>query len=253
MSDRVRLFQGDCTEILPTLADASVDAVVTDPPYPEISRDYGRMTEAEWHVMMDTVVLECRRVLKPTGSAVFILQPNSERVGRMRPWLWEFMAKWTKEWGMVQDAYWWNHATPPTVHCHRSRGLMRPSLKACVWLGGESCFRDQDQVVLPLSEASETDRRIDRHELYVRPSGLSMRNGRALQVCRDRGGLLRSTSWFVQIQTQPLAVPGTTDMAPEHQYCYATGGAATSALKAGRFWTRLLDLGLSAYRRFYSA
>ena len=32
-SDRVTLYHGDCLEILPTLADGSVDAVVTDPPY----------------------------------------------------------------------------------------------------------------------------------------------------------------------------------------------------------------------------
>jgi hypothetical protein len=52
----------------------------------------------------------------------------------MRPWLFEFMAKWCREWNMVQDAWWWNHTTAPTVHCQRKYGLMRPSLKACVWV-----------------------------------------------------------------------------------------------------------------------
>jgi site-specific DNA-methyltransferase (adenine-specific) len=32
-SGDVTLYQGDCLEIMPTLADGSVDAVVTDPPY----------------------------------------------------------------------------------------------------------------------------------------------------------------------------------------------------------------------------
>jgi hypothetical protein len=40
---------------------------------------------------MKEVATECRRVLKPKGSAVFILQPNYEAVGRMRLWLWEFV------------------------------------------------------------------------------------------------------------------------------------------------------------------
>ena len=31
--DDIRLICGDCLEVLPTLADGSVDAVVTDPPY----------------------------------------------------------------------------------------------------------------------------------------------------------------------------------------------------------------------------
>jgi DNA modification methylase len=76
---------GDCRDLLKTLGDGSVDAIITDPPYPEITRDYGRMTEVEWHEMMRGVVAEARRVLKPSGSAVFILQPNSRKVGSMRP------------------------------------------------------------------------------------------------------------------------------------------------------------------------
>ena len=38
------VIQGDCLEVLKTLPDASFDAIITDPPYPEIDRDYGRLT-----------------------------------------------------------------------------------------------------------------------------------------------------------------------------------------------------------------
>lgn len=179
---------GDARDVLPKLPAGCVDSVVSDPPYAEIDRDYGRLTEPEWHALMDVIVPECRRVLTPIGSAIFILQPNSERVGRMRPWLWEFMAKWSREWGMVQDAYWWNFATPPTVHCHETNGLMRPSMKACVWLGASDCYRDQGAALLPIAEATLTDKRIDRHELGYSPSGLSMRHGRSLTRCREREG-----------------------------------------------------------------
>ena len=186
-----KLHHGECRDILAGMDAESVDAVVTDPPYAEIDRPYGRLTEPEWHRLMDDVVAQVRRVLKPTGSAVFILQPNSERVGRMRPWLFEFMAKWAREWNMVQDAWWWNHCTPPTVHCHRKRGLMRPSLKACVWLGASDCYRNQDDVLIEASEAAKTDKRFERHnvELKYGPSGLSMRNARALSAFRERGGV----------------------------------------------------------------
>jgi len=97
---------GDCLDILPTIPDASVDAVITDPPYPHIKRDYGTWTTKEWwEMVVEGVVPEVRRILKPTGSAVFILQPNSEKVGKMRGWLWEFMAWVCREWNMVQDAW----------------------------------------------------------------------------------------------------------------------------------------------------
>ena len=186
--DGVTLYHADCREVLPLLESGSVDSIVTDPPYAEIERDYGRISEQDWHTLMDDIVSHGRRVLRKTGSAVFVLQPNSERVGRMRPWLWEFMAKWSREWNMVQDAWWWNHATPPTVHCHEKNGLMRPSMKACVWFGSPDCYRDQSAALLPIAEATLTDSRLDRHELGYSQSGLSMRHGRALQRCRDRGG-----------------------------------------------------------------
>ena len=65
-----RLIHGDCRKELKTLSDNSVDLILTDPPYPEIDREYGRMTEADWHDLMKTVVIEGRRVLKPSGSMV---------------------------------------------------------------------------------------------------------------------------------------------------------------------------------------
>lgn len=184
----IDLRLGDCLEILPTLDAGSVDAVVTDPPYPEIDRAYGRMTETEWHQMMRGVISEVRRVLKPSGSAVFILQPNSERVGRMRPWLWEFMAWTAREWNQVQDVWWWNISSPPIVHCNRERGLMRGSLKACVWLGESDCYRRQDEVLWSETQANILARSRDRI-LQAHPGGLSMRAGRCASVAQERGGV----------------------------------------------------------------
>lgn len=182
------IHHGDSVETLCRLPSESVDSVVTDPPYAEIDRPYGRLTEPEWHRLMDGAVAQVRRVLKPTGSAVFILQPNSERVGRMRPWLFEFMAKWVREWNMVQDAWWWNPTTPPTVHCQRKRGLMRPSVKPCVWLGAPDCYRNQDAVLWSPSESTKAENREDR-ALHRLPSGQSMRRGRCAAASDERGGV----------------------------------------------------------------
>jgi hypothetical protein len=145
------------------------------------------MSEPDWHVMMRGVVRECRRILKPAGSAVFILQPNSEHVGKMRAWLWEFMAWSCHEWNMVQDAWWWNPSSPPTVHCQRKRGLMRPSVKACVWLGNPDCYRNQDEVLWTQSDGNMAHNREDR-ALKNRPSGQTMRRGRCAALADERGG-----------------------------------------------------------------
>lgn len=183
--DEITIYHGDCREILPQLS--GYDSVVTDPPYPEIDRDYGRFTETEWHEMMRSVVVDVRQGLKTTGSAVFILQPNSERVGRMRPWLWEFMAWTAREWNQVQDAYWWNTTAMPTVHCSRDNGLMRPSIKPCVWLGDEKCYRNQAAVLWKVGDSTLAINLEDRALAY-RNSGMSVRTGRLAATAIERGG-----------------------------------------------------------------
>jgi site-specific DNA-methyltransferase (adenine-specific) len=183
----VRLILGDCCEVLPTLESASVDCVITDPPYPHIKREYGFWTEAEWFALMRQVVPECMRVLKPTGSAVFVLQPNSERVGRMRTWLWDFLSWVGKTWGVVQDAYWWNFSAVPNVHCQEAIGLLRPSVKPCVWVGSEDCYRNQSAVLWAESDGNVTQRSAARFERLSHPSGYS-RNKQTISASAVRRG-----------------------------------------------------------------
>lgn len=193
----VQLFYGDCTEIMPQIPSGSVDAVITDPPYPHIKRDYGMMTEAEWWEMMMIVCAETRRILKPTGSAVFILQPNSRKVGSMRGWLWEFMAWVCREWNMVQDVWWWNFAALPSATCQH--GLMRGSVKAVVWGGEPDCYRDQSAVLWEESDESKARRlssRVDAREGFrSSPSGLGV-NRESMNAAVDRkGGVAHSTCY----------------------------------------------------------
>ncbi|MCP3060959.1 site-specific DNA-methyltransferase [Myxococcus sp. K38C18041901] len=171
-----------------SFADASFDAIITDPPYAEIDRDYGRLSESEWHGLMRDVIGQVRRLLKPTGSAVFVLQANSERVGRVRPWLFEFMAWTSREWNLVQDVWWWNISTPPTGSCQRKNGLMRPSVKACVWLGAAKCYRNQDAVLWTPSESMARLKYANRAR-RVSPSGMSVRAGKIVETVAERGGV----------------------------------------------------------------
>jgi DNA modification methylase len=185
---------GDCLDVLPDIPDASIDAVITDPPYPHIKRDYGTWTEAEWwEMVVEGVVPEVRRVLKPTGSAVFILQPNSRKVGSMRGWLWEFMAWVCREWNMVQDAYWWNYTQIPGIHAS-IHGLMRSSIKPCIWTGNDDCFRCQDLVLWKESDANKYRRKVRRanRDLYDikvnNPSGHSVNLYKVHDAAEKRGG-----------------------------------------------------------------
>ena len=182
-----RLIHGDCRHELKKLPAKSVDLLLTDPPYPEISREYGRLTEAEWHDLMKTVIVEGRRVLKPTGSMVVILQPNFEKVGKMRLWLWEFVAWAGREWNLIQDAYWWSYDSMPLTGTNRKDGLMRHSVKMCVWLGPPDCYRNQDNVLWTPSDTIFAEGKSEK-ALHNTPAGRTYRDGRIAETVEERGG-----------------------------------------------------------------
>ena len=222
----IDLRLGDCLDVLATLPDSSVDAVITDPPYAEVARSYGRWSEADWHTLMHAVVREVRRVLTPEGSAMFLVQPNSEHVGQMRPWVWDFMAWCCRDWNVVQDAYWWNISAPPTVHTHRTIGLMRPSLKYCIWLGDPACYRDQAGVLWTETQRNAAMRQEGR-ALQHRPSGWTMRNARCGDAALERGGV-------TPFNILPLSNGNSTSSGG------AFGHGAATPLELCRWWVRYI-------------
>jgi hypothetical protein len=181
------LVHGDCRKELKKLASRSIDSLITDPIYPEVDREYGRITEKDWHALMREVVIEAKRILKPAGSMVVVLQPNSERVGRMRLWLWEFVAWAGREWNLVQDCYWWAVDVMPLGGIKRDQGLMRPAVKMCAWLGPPDCYRNQGNVLLTPSETNSARHRAD---IFLRtgPSGKTYRNSTIAKAADERGG-----------------------------------------------------------------
>ena len=181
------LIHGDCRTEMKKLATSSVDAIICDPIYPCVDREYGRITEADWHALMKEVVTQARRVLRANGSAVFILGPNSEKVGKMRLWLWEFVLWAAKEWNLVQDCYWWAVDQLPLGGIKRDQGLMRPSVKMCVWLGAPDCYRNQDKVLWTPSDDLSARHRSDI-ALRTGPSGKTYRNSTIAKSADERGG-----------------------------------------------------------------
>lgn len=216
----IELHLGDCLEILPTIPSESVDAVITDPPYPCIKRDYGTWTVDEWWDMMMGVCAETRRILKPTGSAVFILQPNSEKVGKMRGWLWEFMAWVCRDWNMVQDAWWWNFTMVPTfpVSLH---GMLRPSIKAQVWAGNPRCYRNQELVLWDEADATTAARKSRKCFRTKLPSGHQVHESRMSEAAIRRSGVS-------PFNLMPLSSNNSD------------GHPASTPLKLADWWTRYI-------------
>lgn len=244
------LHLGDCLEVMPGIPSGSIDFIFTDPPYPYIKREYGYWTEETWLPMMQEVVRQGRRILKPHGSMVMVLQPNSEKVGKMRLWLWRFLLWCGENWNIVQDAYWWNTAAQPSGHTHRNVGLIRGSIKVFIWLGPDDCYRDQVSVLWGAGDWLKTQK-TEQRALEKMPSGYTIRRGRVAATALIRGGVtpfnvlpvasesngagakghgagtpLRVTDWWIRYLTRP----GDTVLD-----CFnGSGTTGVAALKLGR-------------------
>lgn len=82
----VTLHLGDCLEYMRGMDAASVDCVITSPPYPGVCNMWGELFQPdrfeEAHLFLDSVWDECLRILKP-GCKLIINIANTKR----RPYL----------------------------------------------------------------------------------------------------------------------------------------------------------------------
>lgn len=198
-SKKMVLFQGDCLDKISAIEPGTVDCIISDPPYPEIDRDYGRMTEAEWETMMASLIGRVKGLglLKPRGSMVFVLQPNQAKVGQTRNWLYRFIAWASNYWNIVQPLYWWNFVALPTAGATHG-GLCRDTLKFLVWLGDPDCYRNQDEILWTESmenAAKRAQARCQPGDVHTSPSGYKRDRAKVHAAAGRRGGVTPFNVW----------------------------------------------------------
>jgi site-specific DNA-methyltransferase (adenine-specific) len=78
-ADNVALYCADCLDVLPTIADSSVNLIATDPPYFRVKNEpWDRQwdTAAGFLAWLDKVLVEFYRVLAPNGSLYVFASPK---------------------------------------------------------------------------------------------------------------------------------------------------------------------------------
>jgi site-specific DNA-methyltransferase (adenine-specific) len=79
--DLIQLYYGDCREVVASLADCSVDSIVTDPPagisFMGKGWDHNKGGRDAWVSWLTEVMRECLRVLKPGGHALVWSLPRT--------------------------------------------------------------------------------------------------------------------------------------------------------------------------------
>jgi site-specific DNA-methyltransferase (adenine-specific) len=119
-----QLHLGDCLEILPTLPDASVDAIIADPPY--------GTTACKWDsvIPLDDMWAELKRVIKPRGAVVlFGSQPfTTELISSNRAWF-KYCWVWEKQ--------------QPTGFLHARQRPMKAHEDIVVFSSGQTTYNPQ--------------------------------------------------------------------------------------------------------------
>ena len=125
------LHCGDCLDVLPTLEPASVDVVVTSPPYNlgiGYSRYGDRRNEGEYLDWMVQVATALRRVLRPDGSVFLNIAGSSaepwlpfELIVRLRPvFALQNHIAWVKSIAIGQDSVGHFKPVPGERFVHRN-------------------------------------------------------------------------------------------------------------------------------------
>src|SRR5216683_7803742 len=84
-SSNLTLFRGDCVKLLRKIPDASVQLVITSPPY-NVGKEYEEDLKIEDYLKLQRMVIaECVRITRPGGSICWQIGNHVNGHGQMIP------------------------------------------------------------------------------------------------------------------------------------------------------------------------
>ncbi len=144
------LYQGDCLKELKKIKDASVDLIVTSPPYADQRKStYGGVHADQYVAWFLPIAKELLRVLKPTGS--FILNIKERVVdGERHTYVMELIIAMKKQGWLFTEEYIWHKR-----NCYPGKwpNRFRDAWERCIHFTKEKKFHMyQDEVRVPMGE-----------------------------------------------------------------------------------------------------
>ena len=110
----MKLYKGNCLEIMKTIQDKSIDAIITDPPY--------GTTACKWDSVIDFELMweQLNRIIKPNGAIVlFGSQPFTSALIMSNPKMFKYCWTWDKN--------------KPTGHLNAKKQPLRVIEDICVF------------------------------------------------------------------------------------------------------------------------
>lgn len=223
-SYRNQILQGDAKEALQAVPDASVDLVITSPPYADQrAATYGGIKADDYVEWFMPIAEELKRVLKPEGSFVLNIK---ERVvnGERHTYVLELIIAMRQQGWLWTEEYIWHKR-----NCYPGKwpNRFRDAWERCIHFTKQKSFAMyQTEVMVPMGDwknsrlqnLSETDQRRDNSKV-LSGFGKNISNwiGRemayptnVLHLATECGNKNHSAafpvelpSWFIKLFTQP--------------------------------------------------
>ncbi len=148
------LYHGDCRDVLPSLPDASVDLIVTSPPYADSRKDtYGGIHPDKYVEWFSPIAAELKRVLKDEGSFVLNIK---ERVvsGERHTYVLELILDLKRQGWLWTEEYMWHKK-----NCSPGKwpNRFRDAWERCLQFTKQKQFKMyQDAVMVPTGDWAKT-------------------------------------------------------------------------------------------------
>jgi site-specific DNA-methyltransferase (cytosine-N4-specific) len=144
------IYEGDCLAVLPRLSDASVDLIVTSPPYADSrKKSYGGIHPGRYAEWLLSITGELYRVLKPEGSFVLNIKEKVVK-GERHTYVLETILGMKKQGWLWTEEYCWHKK-----NCYPGKwtNRFRDSWERCLHFTRQRHFKMyQEAVMVPVGD-----------------------------------------------------------------------------------------------------
>ena len=154
METRTDLYLGDCTQLLKTLPDDSVDLIFTSPPYADQRKQtYGGFHPDDYVAWFLPISEQLLRVLKPTGT--FVLNIKEKVVnGERSIYVMELILEMRKQgWFWTEEFIWHKKNSYPGKWPNRFRDSWERLIQ---FNKSKQFYMNQKAVMVPMGDWSKT-------------------------------------------------------------------------------------------------
>jgi site-specific DNA-methyltransferase (adenine-specific) len=164
------LRHGDCLDVMRTMDDASVDLIVTSPPYADARQStYGGPSCDEYAAWFMPIAAEMKRVLKPEGTLIINIKEKVVE-GERHTYVLELIIEMRKQgWLWTEEYIWHKKSSVPGKWNNR----FRDGWERCLQFNKQRTFgMYQESVMVPVADA--TSKRLNR----LNPNDLTRDNSK---------------------------------------------------------------------------